>query len=69
LIGEFENGDLGQIDLLTPGKLQQQVERTLEPVEIDRKGGLAFDPVVFECVARLGRFRPPNRLDRHGRRR
>ena len=41
LLGEREDGDAGQIHLLPPGELQQKVERTLEPVEIDGERRIA----------------------------
>ncbi len=62
LLGERQDGDAGQVDLLPPGELQQQVERTLEPVEIDREGGLAARPVGLEIAAKrrlCGHESPP----------
>jgi len=38
---EREN-EIRQIDFLAARKFQQQVERTLEAVHVDQKGGLAF---------------------------
>ena len=37
LLDQRQNGDARKVDLLPPGKLQQQVQRTLEAVEIDRE--------------------------------
>ena len=37
LLGEREDGDAGQIDLLPARELQQKIEGALEPVEIDRE--------------------------------
>ena len=52
LLGERKDGDAGEIDLLPPGELQQQVERTLEPVEIDGERWLAARPVGLEIAAK-----------------
>ena len=41
LLGEGEDGDFLQIDLLPPGEVEKQVERPLEPVDIDDEGAAA----------------------------
>ena len=45
LVGQFEDRDLHQVDLVAPGEVQQHVQRALVTVEIDR-----------ERVARVGGF-------------
>ncbi len=42
LVGQRQNGNLGQIDLLLPRQRQQQVERTLIALDIDHQRRLAF---------------------------
>ena len=42
LIGQRQNGNLGQIDLLLPRQRQQQIERTLIALDIDDQRWLAF---------------------------
>ena len=51
LLGERQDGDAGEIDLLPARELEQQVERALEPVEVDRERGLVARPVGLEIAA------------------
>ena len=40
LLGQRQDRDLGEIDLVGAGEVQQQVERPLEPVQVDDEGVL-----------------------------
>ena len=42
LVGQRQNGDLGEIDLLLPRQRQQQVERALIALDVDDQRRLAF---------------------------
>ncbi len=50
LLGERQHRNARQVDLLAAGELEQEVERPLEAVEIDREGGLALGPVDLKLV-------------------
>ena len=41
MVGELEDRDPGEIDLLPAREFEQQVERPLEPVDVDRERRLA----------------------------
>ena len=62
LVGEFEDRNADEIDLLAARELQQQVERTFEAVEIDLERGLTGPAVGFEIILERGRASHPNRL-------
>ena len=62
LVGEFEDRNADEIDLLAARELQQQVERTFEAVEIDLERGLSGPAVDFEIILERGRASHPNRL-------
>ena len=62
LVGEFEDRNAHEIDLLAARELQQQVERTFEAVDIDLERGLSSRAVDFEIILVRGRASHPNRL-------
>ena len=60
LVGELEDRNSRQVDLLAARKLKQQVERPLEPVDIDVERRFARATVELEVVAL--RQRRPTRI-------
>ena len=42
LVGQRENGNLGEVDLLLPRQRQQQVERALVALDVDDQRRLAL---------------------------
>ncbi len=44
LLGEREDRNAGEIDLLPAGELEQEIERTFESVEIDGERGVVGRP-------------------------
>ncbi len=70
LLGERQDRDARQVDPLPSGKLQQQVERAFETVEVDSESRFArgLDKVEVDSKrVRSGNESPPRRMLTHRR--
>ena len=61
LLGQRQNGNAREINLLAAGKLQQEVERPLESVNVDEEGFLFAVRSVFQLERQLLRHHHPSR--------
>ncbi len=61
LLGQSEDGNARQVDFLTARELQEQVERSLEAIDIDDERGFALAPIdpVRHFKIQLARHESP----------
>ena len=57
LLGESEDRNPGEINLLPPSELEQKIKRPLESIEVDRESGVAGGRNGVEIAAKFPCFR------------